>query len=293
MAEENPTTKWCNGCKQHLPVGSFALCRAQKDGLQNQCKECKRAYREANRERILKNNKAWYAANKTEILERDRQQYARDREKERVRQKVKRQRFKERERARQKRWYEENKERVLQRNRKRYFIKREEIRTKGKEYYRQNPDLYHAYSRNRRARDVGAPGVCTLDQWIAKCGYHGWRCLYCGEALTLETATVEHRKPLSRGGSNWPSNLGPACDFCNRSKHKKTEAEFRVYLLNLAPEASEVLRRRPRIYSKGDDADRSTSVPSTLNAKDNARVIETFEDLPDAVLCGDLGVAEN
>lgn len=39
----------------------------------------------------------------------------------------------------------------------------------------------------------------------------------------------EHQIPLSRGGSNWPSNLVPACDNCNKSKKDKTPAEFMEY----------------------------------------------------------------
>jgi len=38
---------------------------------------------------------------------------------------------------------------------------------------------------------------------------------------------IEHRIPLSRGGTDAFKNLWPACAFCNRSKHNRTVAEFK------------------------------------------------------------------
>lgn len=50
-------------------------------------------------------------------------------------------------------------------------------------------------------------------------------CKYCGVALR-GGGEVDHKTPLSREGSNWPSNLALACMPCNRDKHNKTEQEF-------------------------------------------------------------------
>jgi hypothetical protein len=38
---------------------------------------------------------------------------------------------------------------------------------------------------------------------------------------------VDHKQPLSRGGSNWPHNLACTCAGCNLSKGALTEQEFR------------------------------------------------------------------
>jgi uncharacterized protein with PIN domain len=50
----------------------------------------------------------------------------------------------------------------------------------------------------------------------------GYRCQYCGitvaDGATLE---VDHKVPLSRGGSDRVSNLIAACRDCNRSKRDK------------------------------------------------------------------------
>ena len=83
----------------------------------------------------------------------------------------------------------------------------------------------HNHLRRARARARG--GIYTAAGWLAKCEFWGWRCYLCRAELTVETAVIEHRTPLSRGGANWLANLAPACAECNQRKYTKTEAEFR------------------------------------------------------------------
>lgn len=47
-------------------------------------------------------------------------------------------------------------------------------------------------------------------------------CFWCNKELTLETATVEHKIPLSKGGSNRNDNLTIACIKCNSQRKNKT-----------------------------------------------------------------------
>ncbi len=77
------------------------------------------------------------------------------------------------------------------------------------------------HGQNRRARMHNAPGVFDYDKWMERVKYYGWRCVYCGVRLSERTLTIDHYIPLSKGGSNWPSNLYPACKHCNCSKHAK------------------------------------------------------------------------
>lgn len=44
------------------------------------------------------------------------------------------------------------------------------------------------------------------------------RCCWCKTRLTLTTATLEHLKPLSKGGTNEMWNLRLACDPCNQER---------------------------------------------------------------------------
>jgi hypothetical protein len=60
----------------------------------------------------------------------------------------------------------------------------------------------------------------------------GWRCLYCLSPLSINKATVEHRKPLARGGCDVADNIDAACAPCNRAKGKLTKAEFERAIFN-------------------------------------------------------------
>jgi 5-methylcytosine-specific restriction endonuclease McrA len=44
------------------------------------------------------------------------------------------------------------------------------------------------------------------------------RCHYCGKGLTRQTATGDHRNPISRGGKNKQRNIVIACTDCNSRK---------------------------------------------------------------------------
>lgn len=55
-------------------------------------------------------------------------------------------------------------------------------------------------------------------------------CWWCGKPAG-ENYEVDHRIPLSRGGSNYPENLCISCFDCNRSKHDKLPQEWNGRLL--------------------------------------------------------------
>src|SRR5262249_1849686 len=50
-------------------------------------------------------------------------------------------------------------------------------------------------------------------------------CAYCGGMPTQ----VDHILPLSRGGTDDPANLAPACRACNMEKLDFTPEEYRAY----------------------------------------------------------------
>ena len=52
-------------------------------------------------------------------------------------------------------------------------------------------------------------------------------CYLCEKPIELVKEHLEHKTPLSRGGTNEYNNLGIACQKCNCKKHTKTEEEFR------------------------------------------------------------------
>ena len=49
----------------------------------------------------------------------------------------------------------------------------------------------------------------------------GFRCEYCGRRPPEAVLQVDHRIPVSRGGTNDRSNLVASCTACNLGKHDK------------------------------------------------------------------------
>jgi 5-methylcytosine-specific restriction endonuclease McrA len=99
----------------------------------------------------------------------------------------------------------------------------------NKIWKKKNPQKTKAYDSAKYARKARAKGTCTAEQWYARVSYFGWRCRFCKVVLNLETLTMDHAIPLSRNGTGWSSNLGPACVLCNGRKWKKTLLEFDVH----------------------------------------------------------------
>lgn len=77
----------------------------------------------------------------------------------------------------------------------------------------------------RRARQSDASGSLTHQQIESRFAFHGNRCVYCGSSDA--ELVVEHQIPLSRGGTNYPANIVPACRSCNSKKHSMTPKEFK------------------------------------------------------------------
>lgn len=74
-----------------------------------------------------------------------------------------------------------------------------------------------AATQRRRAIKKKAAGTTTEAQLGARIAMWGGRCYMCGVAAT----TIDHVIPLSKGGTNWPANLRPACKPCNSAKGTK------------------------------------------------------------------------
>ena len=94
------------------------------------------------------------------------------------------------------------------------------------DYSKANPQYRKTVSNNRRARKVNAKGSHTVEQLKARFDYHGNKCVYCNSTENLH---ADHQIPLSRGGTNFASNMVPACASCNCSKNDKTPIEFADY----------------------------------------------------------------
>lgn len=69
-----------------------------------------------------------------------------------------------------------------------------------------------------RARKMGAEGSHTQAEWLALVGRYLGRCALCGVGAKM---TRDHVIPLSKGGSDYISNIQPLCNRCNARKNDK------------------------------------------------------------------------
>lgn len=104
-------------------------------------------------------------------------------------------------------------------------------RDRNRGYYAQDTLRYLSYNNTYRARKMSAGGFHTdadlHDMYIRQNG----RCIYC--CVTLQgTPSIDHIVPLSRGGSNWPSNLCLTCVTCNKRKNARPAIELCAELLS-------------------------------------------------------------
>lgn len=65
------------------------------------------------------------------------------------------------------------------------------------------------------------------------------KCAYCKRQMVksrgkVNSVTLEHRKPLSRGGGHSRNNLVASCAICNKMKGNRLEADFIIYLEKIA-----------------------------------------------------------
>ena len=109
--------------------------------------------------------------------------------------------------------------------RNRWQKNKNELTEKRKKHQSENKEMWANYSRNRRAAAKRADGSHTLED-IKKIGVdQGWICVYCPADIE-SNYSVDHIVPLSRGGSNFPSNLQLLCGSCNSKKGSKDPVEF-------------------------------------------------------------------
>ena len=85
-------------------------------------------------------------------------------------------------------------------------------------YCKRHPDIISHLKANRYAREKGAVGSHTLQEWEELKNKHNNKCAICGKEAKL---TKDHIIPLSKGGSNYISNIQPLCRNCNSKKNNK------------------------------------------------------------------------
>jgi 5-methylcytosine-specific restriction endonuclease McrA len=232
-------SKRCSKCGDVKPLKAFAKDKRKKDGRTSACRDCFNAW-----------YRSYWAANADKELERSRTYREKNREKERERHRIYRElnlekaRASERayqlanaekERKRKRAWYEAhieqqreaarayqaaNIENERERSRKRYAAHIEKEHERSRRYRQANREVERAKKARRKARERGAEGTFTANDITHLYNAQAGCCAWCSQPLN-GVYHIDHIVPLSRGGSNWPTNLALACEPCNLSKHDK------------------------------------------------------------------------
>ncbi|MDP9145044.1 MAG: HNH endonuclease [Actinomycetota bacterium] len=208
MAQATPARKTCTKCQTSKPLDEFGLDRNRRDGFNPWCKVCNRAnalrVRNENLDRVRQQQRASYQANREVAIAR-------------VRAYARRNRDKILDKHRQ--YYQDNREVMLAAAAEYKARNPEKVREARRKSIAKRPDYYRALSaanaatrRARLAKVVQIP--FTQEQLAQRLAYYGNRCWICGNAAD----TLDHVKPIAKGGPNMLANLRPACKSCNSGK---------------------------------------------------------------------------
>lgn len=190
--------KTCTKCGRTLPATEeyFYKHPSGKYGFGPICKECKKEYYRINKNKRVSYQQQYYENNGYKPIS-------------------------EQERKRRKLYYQSNKKRI----REYYQNNKEKIKKRQQIYYQNNREKVLANVHNYRARLLSADGFYTAHDIMKKYRLQKGKCFYCGRELNYNFH-VDHFYPISKGGSNSPSNLVIACAKCNLSKRNMMPEEF-------------------------------------------------------------------
>lgn len=87
--------------------------------------------------------------------------------------------------------------------------------THGKSH---TPEYKRFYCNTRRALKRNADGSHTIEEWTITKRNFNFMCVNCGAGEPEIKLTRDHIIPLSRGGSDYISNIQPLCKKCNSIK---------------------------------------------------------------------------
>lgn len=169
--------------------------------------------------------------------------------------------FKKKMREYMKRAYLQNPEKFRQRSALAYAKNRDKYVSRAKDYRMKNPEKVRRSVKKWRAThpELAAQDARTQTAKrraiIKECGKHTYRdvlwiiekqqglCFWCGKSI-LMNFHVDHRIPLSKGGTNFPSNICIACPRCNQQKRAMWPEDF-IKKLHLSNPVQANLRTVP------------------------------------------------
>lgn len=186
-------SKTCGHCGEEKSRDQFAQRSRSRDGMSPWCRSCNaeyaRAHYEANRAKRNAQARANYAANKTKRN------------------------------AQQRAWNQANRERLRDYNRDR------RIRWAAENPERMAGLIRRAHLKRRALLRGASVGPIDLDAlWTGSCGICSQELSRAFKYPDLESPSVDHIIPLSKGGAHQQENLQWAHLFCNWEKGASLES---------------------------------------------------------------------
>jgi 5-methylcytosine-specific restriction endonuclease McrA len=189
-------TRQCRTCEGIKSISDFYRDATSPGGFRTECKACfiarVKRYTEANREKVAADQAAYRAAHR---------QKARDTTA---------------------RWRAENPDRFrdLMERYRADPVNQQTARDRANAFRVANPDRRSDYHHRRRVRMLDGPlgGLIAPEALRSKFAYWGNRCWMCSATGDL---TIDHVKPLSKGGLHILANIRPACSECNARKQAR------------------------------------------------------------------------
>lgn len=220
--------KTCVRCRQPLDESAFGVRPERHNAPRSKCRVCEAQAaterRAANPEKSREAGLRYHAKNRELCAERCRQW--REENPEKVRDYTAQYAAQNGDymRAYSRQYYYENLGQCQENSREWKVENADHVASYKLAYNRANPDKTRAWNRRRRVRANNGTGSHTAADEQAQLQRQRGLCYYCGDHVSAYH--VDHVFPLSRGGSNDPSNIVIACAPCNLRKHTKLPHEF-------------------------------------------------------------------
>lgn len=233
MATSDITTKTCFHCKKSYPatIEYFGINRAAKDGWYPRCRTCAKIKKV---KEILPEGFKRCTKCQALLTENIKNFYLQDASRNKFRASCRACDCRKSQKYHATHREERHLKRISQESRikdARYrTTHRQEARERNKKWSAANPVVKRALRENYRARKAAGGEHTAADIRLLMKSQQGL-CWWCGKPVDPKKYHVDHRIPLSRGGSNNPDNLCITCPTCNLSKNDKLPYEWNGRLL--------------------------------------------------------------